>query len=107
VGLGVPFNIASYSMLTHLMAHHCGLEADEFVYFLGNAHIYASHVEALRDQLGRVPLEFPRVRIRGAGDGAGGGGSGVRDRIEDYVLEDVEWVRPYTSHGVVKMAMVA
>jgi len=100
VGLGVPFNIASYSMLTHLMAHHCGLEADEFVYFLGNTHIYESHVEVLREQMGRVPLEFPRVRI-------GGEGSEVRDRIEDYELSDIEWVRPYESHGVVKMAMVA
>ena len=105
VGLGVPFNIASYSMLTHLMAHHCGLEADEFVYFLGNTHIYESHVEVLREQMGRDPLEFPRVRI--GGEGSGGGGSRVRDRIEDYELSDIEWVRPYESHGVVKMAMVA
>ena len=105
VGLGVPFNIASYSMLTHLMAHHCGLEADEFVYFLGNTHIYESHVEVLREQMGRDPLEFPRVRI--GVEGSGGGGSRVRDRIEDYELSDIEWVRPYESHGVVKMAMVA
>jgi thymidylate synthase len=48
VGLGVPFNIASYSMLTHLLAHHCGLEANEFVYYLGNAHIYDDHIAPLQ-----------------------------------------------------------
>jgi len=100
VGLGVPFNIASYSMLTHLMAHHCGLEADEFVYFLGNAHIYASHTEVLREQIERDPREFPQIRV-------GGAEARVRDRIEDYTLEDLEWVRAYDSHGPMKMAMVA
>ena len=44
VGLGVPFNIASYSYLTHLIAHHCNLECCEFIYNLGNAHIYNDHI---------------------------------------------------------------
>ena len=51
VGLGVPFNIASYSFLTHLLAHHCGLEAKEFIHFIGNAHIYDDHVDSLKKQI--------------------------------------------------------
>lgn len=50
VGLGVPFNIASYAFLTHLIAHHCNLKAYEFVCFLGNAHIYDDHIETLKIQ---------------------------------------------------------
>ena len=51
VGLGVPFNIASYSFLTHLLAKHCDLEAKEFIHFIGNAHIYEDHKEALLEQV--------------------------------------------------------
>ena len=47
VGLGIPFNIASYSLFTHILARHCDLEADEFVHFIGNAHIYEEHVDML------------------------------------------------------------
>ena len=63
VGLGVPFNIASYSFLTHLLAAHCGLEAKEFIYHLGNAHIYDDHINSLEEQVKRKPLEFPKVKI--------------------------------------------
>ena len=48
IGLGVPFNIASYAFLTHLIAKHCDLDPNEFVYFLGNAHIYDDHIESLK-----------------------------------------------------------
>ena len=51
VGLGVPFNIASYSLLTHILAKHCNLEPEEFVYYLGNAHIYDNHMESLKEQM--------------------------------------------------------
>ena len=64
VGLGVPFNIASYSFLTHILAKHCDLEADQFIYNLGNAHIYDDHVESLRKQCQRECFEFPTITVK-------------------------------------------
>jgi thymidylate synthase len=96
IGLGVPFNIASYSFLTHLLATHCGLEADEFVHFLGDAHIYAEHVEPLKQQIERVPLAFPRISI-----------CRTHERIEEYSLADIEFVEPYRHHDKIEMKMVA
>jgi thymidylate synthase len=93
VGLGVPFNIASYSMLTHLLAHHCGLDAHEFVYHLGNAHIYDDHVEALQQQLKREPYEFPKIAIRA-----------LHDDIDDYQVGDFE-VQGYQCHETIPMTM--
>lgn len=95
VALGVPFNIASYSFLTHLLAKHCGLEAHEFIYYLGNAHIYESHLDAIEEQLPRVPYKFPTVAV-----------NIKRDNINDYTMDDFE-LRDYKSHEVIKMKMVA
>ena len=64
VGLGVPFNIASYSFLTHILAKHCDLEPYEFIYHLGNCHIYDDHIEQLKQQISRHPYEFPKVFIK-------------------------------------------
>ena len=61
VGLGVPFNIASYSFLTHIIADFCGLKATDFYYHLGNCHIYDDHLEVLKEQSERIPLTFPTI----------------------------------------------
>jgi len=62
VGLGVPFNIASYSLLTVMIAHVCGLKPAEFVHVMGDTHIYSNHVEALKIQIEREPKPFPKLR---------------------------------------------
>lgn len=63
VFLGVPFNIASYSLLTMMVAQVCGLQAGEFVHTLGDAHLYANHIDAARTQLARQPLPLPQMRL--------------------------------------------
>lgn len=61
--LGVPFNISSYALLTHMIAHVCELEAGEFVYTLGDYHIYKNHLEQVKEVLAREPLKLPRLEI--------------------------------------------
>ena len=97
VGLGVPFNIASYSMLTHIIAEKTGLKAKEFVHTLGNAHIYDDHVEALVEQISRdIPQsETTRFVIKEP-----------KSELTEYQINHFV-VRNYEPLGVVKMAMRA
>lgn len=94
VGLGVPFNIASYCFLTHLLAHHCGLEAHEFIYYLGNCHIYDDHLLALSSQCQREPFLFPTLNML----------CEPKPTIEEYTIADFE-ICNYLAHDVVKMPM--
>lgn len=77
-GLGVPFNIASYSLLTCLLAEECNLGRGEFIHVLGDAHIYRNHVEQLERQVRRTPFPFPILRIR------------EKKRLEQYESSDLE-----------------
>ena len=63
MGLGVPFNIASYALLTHMLASVCDLTPGTFIHTMGDAHVYMDHVDALKVQLEREPREFPELRI--------------------------------------------
>jgi len=95
VGLGVPFNIASYSMLTYLVAKHCDLEPYEFCYYLGNAHIYDDHIQALEKQVLREPYEFPTFNILNK-----------KDNINDYIIDDFN-INHYYYHKTIRMNMRA
>ncbi len=88
--LGVPFNIASYALLTMMVAHVTGLEVGEFVHTIGDAHIYSNHLEQINLQLSREPRELPKMKI-------------LRkvENIEDFKYEDFELV-DYHPHGRIK-----
>jgi len=87
--LGVPFNIASYALLTHMMAAQAGLAVGEFVWTGGDCHIYDNHVEQVRLQLGRDPRPYPELSLA------------QRDSIFDYEYDDVI-VKNYDPHPAIK-----
>ena len=87
--LGVPFNIASYSLLTHMVAAQTGYRPGEFIWTGGDCHIYDNHVEQVEEQLSRDPYPFPRLNLA------------ERDSIFDYQYEDVEVV-DYQHHPAIK-----
>ena len=88
--LGVPFNIASYSLLTMMIAQVCGLKAGEFVHTLGNAHIYSNHFDQVNLQLSREPYPLPKMKINPE----------VKN-IDDFKFEDFELI-DYQCHPTIK-----
>jgi dihydrofolate reductase/thymidylate synthase len=93
MGLGVPFNIASYALLTRLIAHVCDLKPGEFIHTLGDAHVYLNHVEPLKQQLERVPRPFPKLKIRAD-----------KKEVDSFTFDDFELIG-YDPYPTIKMDM--
>ncbi len=87
--LGVPFNIASYALLTHMVAQQTGLEPGEFIWTGGDCHIYSNHLEQVAEQLTREPYPYPTLQLN------------KRDSIFDYTFDDVKIVG-YRHHPAIK-----
>lgn len=93
IGLGLPFNIASYALLVHMIAQVTGTEPFELIIQLGDAHLYNDHLEPIQTQLHRTPRPFPKIKLREA----------VKD-IDGFVYEDFE-VLAYDPHPKIEMNM--
>jgi len=93
VFLGVPFNIASYALLTHMMAQQTDLKVGDFIWTGGDCHLYSNHMEQMEEQLAREPLTLPRLAIKRR-----------PDSIFDYNFEDFE-ILNYESHPHIKAAV--
>jgi len=93
MGLGVPFNIASYAIFTRRIAHVCRLKAGDFVHTIGDCHVYLNHINALEQQILREPREFPIMKI-----------NTDTDDIDGFKYDDFEIIG-YKPHPAVKMEM--
>nr|ADE75019.1 dihydrofolate reductase-thymidylate synthase [Plasmodium knowlesi] len=95
LGLGVPFNIASYSIFTHMIAQVCNLQPAQFIHILGNAHVYNNHIDSLKVQLNRIPYPFPTLKLNPE----------VKN-IEDFTISDFT-IENYVHHDKISMDMAA
>lgn len=93
MGLGVPFNIGSYSLLTIMIAHITDLCPGEFIHFMGDCHVYINHVDALKEQVSRIPRKFPKIFVNP---------KDKRSNLEDFKYEDFELVG-YEPWPTIKM----
>lgn len=91
--LGVPFNIASYALFTHMVAQVCNLEVGELIIVLGDAHIYKNHIEQVKEQLTRKPYDLPTVKL-----------NPEISVITEFGMEDIELVN-YQSHEAIRAEM--
>lgn len=91
VFLGVPFNIASYALLTHMVAQVTGLEVGEFVHTIGDAHLYTNHIEQVKEQLTREPKPLPKLNLILPKDGT----------IDSYDM-DCFYLSGYDPHPTIK-----
>ena len=91
--LGVPFNIASYALLTHMLAQVTDLDVGTFNHLIGDAHIYSNHIDAIQLQLNRTPYDFPTLKMN----------ADISD-INDFSMEDFK-VLDYNHHGTIKAPM--
>ncbi|KAI0118022.1 thymidylate synthase [Hypoxylon sp. NC0597] len=94
MGLGVPFNIASYALLTHMLAHVCNLVPGSLTHVMGDAHVYVDHVDALKVQLEREPRPFPELQLTPENG----------DSIDGWKVEDIK-VLNYEPHKTIPMKM--
>lgn len=88
--LGVPFNIASYALLTHMVAQQTGLQVGDFIWTGGDCHLYLNHLEQVKEQLSRLPLPLPRLHIKR-----------LPTSIFDYTFDDFEFI-DYQFHPHIK-----
>lgn len=88
--LGAPYNIASYSLLTHMIARECGYDVGTFVHSIGDAHIYKNHIDQVKEQLEREPMELPKLWL-----------NPDVNKVLDFTYEDIKLI-DYKSHGTIK-----
>lgn len=93
MGLGVPFNIASYALLTYMIAHVCDLKPGDFIHTLGDTHVYQNHIEPLKIQISRAPKPFPKLSFKRK-----------VENIDDFTFEDLQ-LDGYECHPRIKMDM--